>query len=107
LADQPAEHTPLEPWDPWAPVLDDLEHRVEAAESGDLAALDGWAPPAVQPTPMTPVDQQRANGILVRQRALLSRIREEQKVVAASMRAMRRPQYKAAAPVPVYLDRMG
>ncbi len=98
---------PSEPWDPWAPVLDDLEHRVEAAESGDLAALDGWAPPAVQPRPMTPADQQRANGILVRQRALLSRIREEQKVVAASMHAMRRPQYKAATSPPVYIDRVG
>ena len=88
-------------------MLDDLEHRVEAAESGDLAALDGWAPPAVQPTPMTPADQQRANGILARQRALLSRIREEQKALGVAMRAMRRPQYKAAAPVPVYLDRVG
>ena len=107
MAEALPEHTPSEPWDPWAPVLDDLEHRVEVAEGGDLAALDGWAPPALQPTPMTPEDQQRANGILVRQRALLGRIREEQKVVAASMRAMRRPQYKVAAPVPVYLDRMG
>ena len=107
MAEQLPEHTPVEPWDPWAPVLDDLEHRVQAAESGDLAALDGWAPPAVQPTPMTPADQQRASGILVRQRALLSRIREEQKVVASSMRAMRRPQYRAATAPPVYLDRLG
>ena len=102
-----AEHTPSEPWDPWAPVLDDLEHRVDAAESGDLAALDGWAPPAVQPRPMTIADQQRANGILLRQRSLLDRIREEQKVVAASMHATRRPKYQVAAPAPVYLDRMG
>jgi hypothetical protein len=107
LADRLPEHTPAEPWDPWAPVLDDLEQRVEAAESGDLAALDGWSPPAAQPAPMTPVDQQRANGILVRQRALLGRIRDEQKVVAASMRAMRRPQYRASTAPPVYVDRLG
>jgi hypothetical protein len=88
-------------------VLDDLEHRVEAAESGDLAALEGWTPPAAQPTPMTVDEQLRANGILSRQRALLSRIREEQQVVASSMRAMRRPQYKAATAPPVYVDRTG
>ena len=56
---------------------------------------------------MTAEDQLRANGILQRQHALLTRIREDQKAVAASMRAMRRPQYKAAAPVPVYIDRIG
>lgn len=93
--------------DQWAPVLDDLEHRVEAAESGDLAALDGWSPPAVQPAPMTVADQQRANGILLRQRALLARIREEQKLAAVSARAMRRPQYRAASLPPVYIDRVG
>jgi hypothetical protein len=98
---------PVEPWDPWAPVLDDLEHRVAAAESGDLAALDGWEPPAVQPKPMTVDDQHRANGILTRQRALLGRIREEQQVVAASMRSMRRPQYRPATAPPVYVDRIG
>lgn len=107
MAESRAEHMPLEPWDPWAPVLDDLELRVEAAESGDLAALEGWQPPAVQPKPMSLDDQRRANGILTRQRALLSRIRDEQKTVAVSMRAMRRPQYKAATAPPVYIDRMG
>jgi hypothetical protein len=101
------EHTPAEPWDPWAPVLDDLEHRVEAAEAGDLQALEGWEPPAVQPAPMTAEDQHRANGILTRQRALLGRLREEQQTVAASMRAMRRPQYKAVTAPPVYVDRVG
>jgi hypothetical protein len=94
-------------WDPWAPVLDDLEHRVEAAESGDLAALDGWEPPAVQPEPMSADDRHRANGILTRQRALLGRIREEQRVVAASMRSVRRPQYRPATAPPVYVDRIG
>lgn len=78
-----------------------------AAESGDLAALEGWAPPVVQPKPMSVDDQRRANGILSRQRALLSRIRDEQEVVAVSMRAMRRPQYKAATAPPVYVDRVG
>jgi hypothetical protein len=43
----------------------------------------------------------------VRQRALLGRIRDEQKVVAASMRAMRRPQYRASTAPPVYVDRLG
>lgn len=98
---------PGEPWDPWAPVLDDLELRVIAAESGDLAALEGWEPPAAQPTPMTLEEQHRANGILTRQRILLGRLREEQKAVAASMRAMRRPQYRAAVAPPVYVDRLG
>ncbi|GAA4749364.1 hypothetical protein GCM10025783_22040 [Amnibacterium soli] len=98
---------PAGPWDPWAPVLDDLEHRVEAAESGDLAALEGWEPPAVQPAPMSADDQHRATRILTRQRALLGRIREEQQVVAASMRAVRRPQYRAATAPPVYVDRLG
>ena len=96
-----------ERWDPWAPVLDDLEHRVEAAESGDLAALDGWEPPAVQQQPMTPEDQARASGIITRQRALMARMREEQGAVARSLRAMRRPQYKAATALPVYIDRLG
>jgi hypothetical protein len=107
LAEPLPEHTPSEPWDPWAPILDDLEHRVDAAESGDLAALDGWEPPAVQPAPMTSAEQHRANGILNRQRALLGRIREEQQVVAASMRTVRRPQYRPASAPPVYVDRVG
>ena len=58
-------------------------------------------------TPMSIDEQHRANGILTRQRALLARIREEQKVVAASMRSVRRPQYRAATAPPVYIDRMG
>jgi hypothetical protein len=107
LAEPRPEHTPAEPWDPWAPVLDDLEDRVAAAESGDLAALDGWAPPAVQPPPMTPADQHRATGILSRQRALLGRLREEQQAVAASMRAVRRPQVRVVTAPPVYIDRLG
>ena len=98
---------PAEPWDPWAPVLDDLEQRVEAAESGDLAALEGWEPPAVQPKPMSVDDQLRAKGILTRQRALLGRLREEQQVVAASMRSVRRPQYRPSTAPPVYVDRLG
>ena len=101
------EHTPAEPWDPWAPVLDDLEHRVEAAEAGDLAALEGWEPPAVQPHPMTADEQHRANGILTRQRALLGRLRDEQQAVSASMRAVRRPRYATVTAPPVYVDRLG
>lgn len=98
---------PLGTWDPWGPVLDDLEDRVVAAEAGDLAALEGWAPPPVQPTPMTADDQHRANGILGRQRSLLARLREERDEVAAAMRTVRRPQYRAVQAPPVYLDRMG
>lgn len=94
-------------WDPWGPVLDDLDTRVTAAESGDLAALEGWEPPAVQPAPMTVDDQHRATSILNRQRALMAQMREEQNAVASSMRAMRRPQYRPATAPPVYLDRMG
>ena len=94
-------------WDPWGPVLDDLETRVEAAETGDLAALEGWEPPAVQPAPMDDEAQHRASGILGRQRALLARLRDERAEVAASMAAMRRPTYRAAASAPVYVDRVG
>lgn len=107
MAESAPEHTPAERWDPWAPILDDLEDRVVAAESGDLAALEGWAPPAVQPTPMTADEQQRANAILARQRTLLGRLREEQQVVVRSMRTARRPQYRGVTAPPVYLDRMG
>lgn len=103
----PRASAPAEPWDPWAPVLDELEDRVAAAETGDLAALEGWEPPAVQPTPMTADDQRRANGILTRQRALLGRLREEQQGVAAAMRATRRPQHRPATAPPVYVDRLG
>ena len=100
--------TPLaERWDPWGPVLDDLETRVVAAETGDLDALEGWEPPAQQPAPMDADAQHRATGILSRQRALLARLRDERAEVAASMAAMRRPTYRAAAPAPVYLDRLG
>jgi hypothetical protein len=101
------EHTPDGAWDPWGPVLDDLDGRVTAAESGDLAALDGWEPPAVQPEPMTPDAQRRANGILTRQRTLLARLRDEQRAVAGSMRAMRRPQFRPVTAPPVYVDRIG
>lgn len=94
-------------WDLWGPVLDDLDTRVAAAESGDLAALEGWEPPAVQPSPMTPDAQDRANSILARQRALLGRLRDEQQTVAASMRSMRRPQHRPVVAPPVYLDRLG
>lgn len=96
-----------EPRDPWGPVLDDLDSRVTAAESGDLLALEGWEPPALQPEPMSADAQHRASGILARQKSLLARIRTEQNAVAVSMRAMRRPQYRPAAPVPVYIDRLG
>lgn len=94
-------------WDPWGPVLDDLEDRVVAAESGDLDALEGWQPPAVQPHPMNSDDQHRANGILGRQRALLARLREERDEVATAMRSVRRPQYRAAQAPPIYVDRIG
>ena len=98
---------PAPAWDVWAPVLDDLDTRVAAAEAGDLAALEGWEPPAVQPRPMTADALARANSILARQRALLGRLRDEQLTVAASMRSMRRPQHRPTAAPPVYLDRLG
>ncbi|WP_375387788.1 hypothetical protein [uncultured Amnibacterium sp.] len=91
----------------WAAVLDDLEHRVEAAEAGDLEALDGWEHPPVQPQPMSPDEQHRATGILTRQHALLGRLREEQQAVVGSMRALRRPAYKPVTAPPVYIDRVG
>ena len=107
MAESP-EHTPSGRWDPWGPVLDDLDSRVTAAESGDIAALDGWEPPAVQPHPMEPEAQHRANGILGRQRSLLERLRSERAEVAASLAAMRRPAYRPTpTSTPVYVDRLG
>ncbi len=64
--------------------------------------------PAAQPRAMEPADQQRATGILVRQRALLAQLRDERNEVAAALSAMRRPAPRpAATSVPVYIDRMG
>ena len=39
--------------------------------------------------------------------ALLARIRDEQQTIAASLRAMRRPQYRPMTAPPVYVDRLG
>jgi hypothetical protein len=88
----------------WAPVLDDLEDRVVAAEHGDLARLEGWAP-APAPGPMTPVDVERATRVLARQRALLTRLRDEQGRVAMRMAAVRKPAFTAFTAPPVYVDR--
>jgi hypothetical protein len=88
----------------WTPVLDDLEDRVARAEAGDLGRLEGWAPAPV-PAPMTPADVERATRVLARQRALLTRLREEQGGVAARMAATRKPAFKAFTAPPVYVDR--
>ena len=94
-------------WDPWGPVLDELDSRVTAAEHGDLGALEGWAPPAVQPAPMADDDKRRANGILGRQRALLAQLRDERSEVVAAMSAARRVPRPAVPSAPVYVDRVG
>ena len=94
-------------WDPWGPVLDDLEHRVEAAETGDLSALQGWDPPT-SIRPMDDEEQHRASGILARQRSLLARLRTEREEVAASLAATRRPvARRTLSSAPVYIDRLG
>ncbi|MFD1722227.1 hypothetical protein [Amnibacterium endophyticum] len=94
-------------WDPWGPVLDDLEERVVAAETGDLSALQGWEPPT-SIRPMDDEEQHRANGILGRQRRLLERLRSERAEVAASLAATRRPApRRALSSAPVYVDRVG
>lgn len=85
-------------------MLDDLEDRVVAGEQGDLARLDGWAPPPT-PGPMSPEDVERATRVLDRQRALLARLREEQGRVAIRMASVRRPAYKPITAPPVYVDR--
>lgn len=91
----------------WDPVLDDLELRVVKAETGNLGALEGWAPPAARPDAMSDEQRRRASAILERQRALLVRLREEQRTVASSMRSMRRVQYHHLEAAPVYIDRVG
>lgn len=91
----------------WGAVLDDLAARVSAAEAGDLAALERWAPPSVQ-TRMSGEDQHRATGILARQRELLSRLRDERAEVAAALNTVRRPVLRlTTAAAPVYVDRTG
>jgi hypothetical protein len=90
--------------DDWTPVLDDLEDRVVAAEHGDLGRLEGWTPPP-QPARMSAVDVERATRVLARQRALLTRLREEQGRVAVRMASARKPAFKAVTAPPVYVDR--
>jgi hypothetical protein len=83
-------------------VLDDLEARLTAGEHGDLEALSGWtAPPAAGP--LTSVD--RGVRILARQQALLARLRGEQSRTVAALAALRKPQRRAPAPPPAYVDR--
>lgn len=91
----------------WGAVLDDLATRVAAAEEGDLAALEGWAPPA-EPAVMTGEDHHRAIGVLSRQRALLGRLLDERAEVTSALAALRRPAMRpTAVAAPVYLDRTG
>ena len=74
------------------------------AEGGDLERLAGWSPtPALGP--MTAADVERATRVLARQRALLTRLREEQGGVAMRMAAVRKPAFTAFTAPPVYVDR--
>ena len=100
-----AEQSPAGEWDRWAPVLDDLDERLTAAETGDLSALQGWTPPPPRSTPVDPAELQRATRILDRQRTLLARLRSEQAELSAAMGSMRRPAYRAFTAPPVYVDR--
>jgi hypothetical protein len=86
-------------------VLDDLDERLTAAETGDLSALQGWTLPQPRTHPADPVELQRATRILDRQRALLARLRSEQAEVSAAMSNLRRPAYRAFSAPPVYVDR--
>lgn len=91
----------------WTDVLDDLERRVAAAESGDLAALEGWVEPVAVPAPVAGAELHRAAAILARQQAVIASLTERKAAVARAMSATRRShkQYRAAAPLPVYVDR--
>ena len=74
------------------------------AEDGDLERLEGWAP-APAPEPMTARDVERATRVLARQRALLTRLREQQGRVAVRMGSARKPAFSGFAAPPVYVDR--
>ena len=94
--------------DDWSVVLDDLDARLAAAESGELAALAGWATPAQPAVPMTAVEKSRASRILARQRTLEERLRTDLAKTAASiagMRPARRANSWARTSAPVYVDR--
>jgi hypothetical protein len=92
--------------DGWAAVLEDLDARLQRAEAGDLAALDGFSAPTRQPVEMSAGEQALAAHILARQRALEVRLRADLARVAASMVAVRpkRPSWNAGS-APVYVDR--
>lgn len=94
--------------DGWAAVLDDLDARLAAAESGELAALSGWAAPPQPAVPMTGAEEARASRILARQRTLEERLRADLARTAAAIAGMRpvRPRNRwAATSAPVYVDR--
>lgn len=92
----------------WAAVLDDLDARLRAAESGDLSALEGWSTPPQPAVPMTGPERSRASRIQARQRTLERRLRTDLAQTAASIAGMRsaRPANAwAATSAPVYVDR--
>jgi hypothetical protein len=94
--------------DTWSSVLDELDGRLRAAESGELGALDGWATPPQPALPMTADEQSRASRILARQRTLEERLRTDLAKTAASitgMRGSKRPNRWATTSAPVYVDR--
>jgi hypothetical protein len=89
-------------------VLDDLDGRLRAAESGELAALDGWALPPQPAVPMTQDEKSRASRILARQRTFEERLRTDLAKTAAAITGMRsaRPMNRwATAAAPIYIDR--
>jgi hypothetical protein len=92
----------------WSSVLNDLDGRLRAAESGELAALDGWALPPQPAVPMTQDEKSRASRILARQRTLEERLRTDLAKTAAAITGMRsaRPMNRwATAAAPIYIDR--
>jgi hypothetical protein len=94
--------------DTWVAVLDDLDARLAAAESGAFEALDGWSAPATALAPMTRDERVRALALQGRQRALEAELRAGMARIAASRAAANRQRATArwaTDAAPVYVDR--
>jgi hypothetical protein len=89
----------------WAVVLDDLDARLAAAESGDLSGLAGWTAPAEDLPAMTADETARASEIAERQARLGDALRMRSTRAAHARGTMHRASYRAADKPAVYVDR--
>jgi hypothetical protein len=89
----------------WTAVLDDLESRLAAAETGRIEALSGWTMPPAPPRRMDALEQARATGILARQQSLMTVLAASKAKAGAALSSMRRPRFKVEVAPPVYVDR--